>query len=67
VVAGPSFSNLSSTLSCVVCFLQIALERSKTARQAIRMMGELATSLGFYAADWSGGDLSKGESSFCVV
>jgi hypothetical protein len=24
-------------------------------------MGELAVSLGFYAADWSGGDLSKGE------
>jgi dipeptidase len=24
-------------------------------------MGDLATSLGFYAADWSGGDRSKGE------
>lgn len=40
---------------------RIALERSKTAREAITLMGTIAESKGFYAADWSGGDASKGE------
>ena len=40
---------------------EIALERSKTAREAIEIMGKLAEDLGFYAADWTGGDASKGE------
>jgi len=40
---------------------KIALERCKTARCAISLMGELAEKYGMYAADWSGGDLSKGE------
>ena len=40
---------------------RIGLERGKTAREVIQIMGNLATELGFYAADWSGGDRSKGE------
>ena len=40
---------------------EIALERTKTAKDAVMLMGKLAEELGFYAADWSGGDASKGE------
>ena len=39
---------------------RLALERSRTAREAIEIMGAMAVEYGFYAADWSGGDGSKG-------
>jgi dipeptidase len=40
---------------------RLALERTKTAREAIAYMGAVAEKLGFYSADWSGGDASRGE------
>lgn len=40
---------------------KIALERCKTARCAVELMGHLGEQYGYYSADWSGGDNSLGE------
>jgi len=40
---------------------RLALERTKTAREAIELMGKFGEELGFYSCDWSGGDASRGE------
>lgn len=63
---GPSINNAISPVGGKASIevremSKIALERTTTARDAILLMGALAEEHGFYAADWSGGDASKGE------
>ena len=45
----------------IIYFNPSYTERCTTAREAIQMMGDLAMEYGYYSADWSGGDGSKGE------
>ena len=40
---------------------RLALERTTNAKDAILLMGQLAVDLGYYGADWGGGDGSLGE------
>jgi len=49
---GPSGGGKGKAMMDISELSQIAMERSSTAREAIQMMGELATTYGFYSADW---------------
>lgn len=46
---------------------RLALERTKTAREAIKLMGKLAEELGFYAAVWGGDALQAEGGIICIT
>lgn len=52
---------LADAYSSVLLCGRLALERTTNAVDAIKLMGRLAVSMGYYAADWGGGDGSLGE------
>jgi len=52
LVAAPAGAAGGKALLDVVELSQIALERSKTALEAIQTMGELATTYGYYSCEW---------------
>ena len=59
LVAAPVYAN-GSALFDVSELTRIALERSRTAREAVMLIGRLAEEFGYYGAEWEG-DYARGE------
>lgn len=59
IVAAPRFDG-GHALMDVASLTRIGLERGKTAREVVMIMGDMATTYGFYGEAWTG-DMAEGE------